>query len=74
VKECSELLHYILLQDGVRDKWVWQLHPSKGYYVGSACHYWLKVVPLKVNLFNWRSLLSHIPTKDNMLIGAIFLT
>jgi hypothetical protein len=28
---------------------------------------WLKVVPLKVNLFVWRLLLNRIPSKDNLM-------
>jgi len=39
--------------------------------VGNACHYWLKVVSLKVNLLTWQFLLIHIPTKDNMLIRGV---
>jgi len=65
VKECSEMLHSILLQDCMTNKWVWQLHLSKGYSMGSAFHYWLKIVSLKVNLFTWQFLLSHIPTKGS---------
>ena len=66
---------------------MWQLHLFKCYSVSTAYHFlasinhdiqtvnsdvlWHKVVPLKVNLFFWRLLLNHIPTKDNLLWRSV---
>ncbi|GAU46898.1 hypothetical protein TSUD_296770 [Trifolium subterraneum] len=82
VEECIDRLSSYFLQDGVSDRWVWKLHPSKVYTVKSAYSYltasnvnhnegfdsflWLKVVPLKVNIFIWRLFLNRLSTKDNL--------
>lgn len=83
MKECSQLLNYIVLQVGVVDRWVWRLNSSTNYSVSSTYQFlattthdilvessnnlWTKTVPLKVNIFVWRLRLNRIPTKDNLL-------
>jgi len=74
--------------------YLWKLHTSQCYTVRSAYSYltatetnlnegfdsylWLKVVPLKVNLFVWRLFMNRLPTKDNLyrrdVIDASHLT
>lgn len=87
VVECSYMLNSIILQFGVEDIWVWQLHPFKCYYVSSAYQFlasvnhitpivnsnilWLKAVPLKVYLLVWHLLLNCIPIKDNFLSRGV---
>jgi len=36
VRECSVLLHNIVLQDSAHDTWRWLLDPSHGYTVREA--------------------------------------
>ena len=66
VVECIRFLEYVVLQDSIKDIWVWRLHSSKRYNVRSAYHFltntedaqlvggsqawWSKAVPLKVNI------------------------
>jgi len=82
-RECAALLSNVILQVEVLDWWVWKLHSSHRYTVKSAYNnltvanvdfgegfnhvLWIKVIPLKVNIFIWRMLLNRIPTKDNLL-------
>jgi len=82
VRECSDLLSNIVLQDDINDKWKWLLDPIHGYYVHGAYKYltstddstdrhhlsniWQHQVPLKVSLFGWRLLRNRLPTKDNL--------
>jgi len=33
VGECRELLHNVIMQVNVEDKWIWQLEPGVGYSV-----------------------------------------
>ena len=70
VLECSVLLHDVILQDHVDDRWRWSLDPINGYSVKGTYRFltivdslpnqnlsvdvWLKQVPLKVSLFAWR--------------------
>jgi len=67
----------------VADRRVWKIHPFQLYTVKSAYNnltaaevdfnlgfnhvLWLKVVPLKVNIFVWPLLLNRILTKDNLV-------
>lgn len=67
VRECVDRLSTCVLQVGTFDRWVWKLHVSQCYTVKSGYSYltttnnnlneefniflWLKVVPLKVNIF-----------------------
>lgn len=67
VRECSVLLHDIVLQDHLPNRWGWLLDPISGYSVkgtynfltttdepiarGSFDDVWHKNVPLKVSIF-----------------------
>jgi hypothetical protein len=82
VRECSLLLHNIVLQDNVTDKWRWLLDPLHGYSVRESYKFfahsgadvdrscvdevWHRQIPLKVSLLVWRLLLNRLPTKDNL--------
>ena len=83
VRECSLLLHNIVLQDTVHDTWRWVLDPISGYTVQGAYRFftttgdvvdkslvddvWHKYIPSKVSLLVWRLLCNHIPTRDNLV-------
>jgi hypothetical protein len=83
VRECSVLVHNVVLQDNVSDTWRWMLDPVHGYSVREAYRFitssgvqvdrslvddvWHKLIPSKVSLFVWRLLRNRIPTKDNLL-------
>jgi len=83
VKECSEMLHNIVLQVEVADSWRWLLDPVHGYSVRNSYRFlttseeqvdrspvddvWHIQIPLKVSLFVWRLLRNRLPTKDNLL-------
>jgi len=83
VRECSALLHNLVLQENVHDTWRWQLDPIRGYSVKGVYRYitnseimldttleddvWLKHIPSKVSLLVWRLLQNRLPTKDNLL-------
>lgn len=82
VREYVDYLSNDVLQDEMVDEWVWKLHLSQHYTVERAYSYltvvavvdngvrnhvlWLKVAPLKVNIFVWRLFLNRLATKDNM--------
>jgi len=81
VTECSILLHDVVLQDNVHDRWRWLINPAHGYSVkgsfsrpwmtpperGLVDDVWHKQVPLKVLLFAWKLFQNRLPTKDNLL-------
>jgi len=83
VRECSVLLHNIVLQDEVNDTWRWLLDNSSGYTVKGAYTFitttceplnrslvidvWHKQIPSKVSLFAWRLFQKRLPTKDNLM-------
>ena len=83
VSECVSLLHNVVLQEHILDRWRWILDPingysSKGTYTylttsgipsagGMSDDLWNKQVPLKVFVFVWRLLHNRIPTKDNLI-------
>jgi hypothetical protein len=83
VRECSVLLHNVVLQTHVHDRWKWLLDPIEGYSVRGAYQFltfadapldrelidnvWHNHIPLKVSLFTWRLLRKRLPTKDNMV-------
>jgi hypothetical protein len=83
VRECSILLHNVILQDNVNDYCWWRLDPVHVYTVREAYKFiihsgstddrscvddvWHKQVPLKVSLMAWRLLRNRLPTKDNLL-------
>jgi len=82
VTQCPSLLHDVVLQDHILDRWRWLLDPIHGYSVKGTYSYltapsftperglsvdlWKKQVPLKVSVFAWRLLRNQIPTKDNL--------
>ena len=81
--ECSALLHNIVLQDNIHDRWKWLLDPVHGYSVCGTYHFltaseepmdrsliddvWHKQVQSTVSLFVWRLLRNILPTKDNLV-------
>ena len=83
VRECSDLLHNIVLQDEVHDTWRWLLDTSTGYTVKGAYTFitstgepsnrslvvdvWHEHIPSKVSLFAWRLFQKRLPTKDNLV-------
>jgi len=83
VRECSEVLHNIVLQIDVTDSWRWFLDPLHGYSVRDSYHFltnsgeqvdrsfvddvWHQNIPEKVSLFVWRLLRNRLPTKDNLM-------
>jgi hypothetical protein len=87
VRECSVLLHDIVLQDHLSDRWRWLLDPVNGYSVKGTYNFlttgdesiarglfndvWHKSVPLKVSIFAWRLLRNCLPTKDNLLSRGV---
>jgi len=83
VRECSILLHNIVLQNNVHDTWRWYLDPTHGYSVRVAYRFittygepsdsihddnvWHRLIPANVSLFVWRLLRNRLPTKDNLV-------
>ena len=83
VRECSVLLHNIVLQENDHDVWRWTLDPVHGYSVREAYRFitssgdlvnmnfvddiWHNNIPSKVSLFVWRLLHNRLPTKDNLV-------
>ena len=83
VTKCSILLHDVVLQAHIHDKWRWLLDPAHGYSVKGTYQYlttvdespesglvgdvWHNYAPLKVSLFAWRLFRNRLPTKDNLL-------
>jgi hypothetical protein len=73
-------LSNVILQAKMKDRWLWNLHSSKRYTVKSAYEnlayvdvdfsvgskhvLWLKMIPLKFNIFVWRLMLNRLPPKD----------
>jgi len=84
------LLHGIILQDHIPDRWRWSLDPINGYSIkgtyrflttadappehGLSVDVWLKQVPLKVSLFAWRLFCNMLPTKYNLVRRHILHT
>lgn len=82
VSECVSLLHNVVLQAHIHDRWRWILDPINGYTVKGTYIYpttaeapternlfdvvWKKQVPLKVSVFAWRLLRNRLPTKNNL--------
>ena len=82
VRECSFLLHNIVLQDTVSDNWRWLLDPIHGYSVREAYRFithsgdmvdrtfvddvWHRHIPSKVSLLIWRLLRNRL-SKDNLV-------
>lgn len=89
LEECVILLTAATLQVDCADRWVWTLHASNFYIVSSAYsfltkadndhnqHYnkfmWLKAVPLKVLIFDWRLFLNRFSTRDNLFHRCVLL-
>jgi hypothetical protein len=89
VRECTLLLHNVVLQVNVLDKWRWLLDPVNGYSVREAYRHittsgeqvdrsvvddvWHRYIPQKVSMFVWRLLRNRLPTKDNLLRRRIIL-
>ncbi|KEH40972.1 hypothetical protein MTR_1g040225 [Medicago truncatula] len=71
VRECSEVLYNIVLQDDVPDTWRWLLDHAHGYSLRDSYRFltssgdqvdmsfvddvWHRHIPVKVSLFPWRS-------------------
>jgi len=83
LRECSLLLHNVVLQDSITDKWRWLLDPIHGYSVREAYRFitnvgeqvdrslvddvWHRFIPAKVSLLVWRLLRNRLPTRDNLV-------
>lgn len=83
VTVCSVLLHNIVLQDDIPNRWWWLLDPVNGYFVKGTYHFlttadaspergmlsdvWHKQTLLKVSLFAWRLLRNRLLTRDNLV-------
>jgi len=83
VVECAAILHNIVLQDNISDRWRWLLDPIHGYTVKGTYHFlstmeapadrslyvdfWHKRDPLKVSLFAWQLFRNRLLTKDNLV-------
>jgi hypothetical protein len=83
LRECSAMLHNVVLQVNTHDAWRWLLDPSRGYTVRESYRYltlhdvtldrdladdvWLKHIPTKVSLMVWRLLRNILPTRNNLL-------
>ncbi|GJZ04896.1 RNA-directed DNA polymerase, eukaryota, partial [Tanacetum coccineum] len=79
LEEVSKLIDSIELVE-LQDKWVWNLEGDGEFKVASARRYideglsemegvqtrWVKLVPIKVNVFAWRLALNKLPTRFNM--------
>ena len=81
MRECSVLLHNIVLQVDTHDTWRWLLDTSSSYIARGAYTFlittgapvisqdvdvWQKQIPTKVSLFAWRLFRNRLPTKDNL--------
>jgi len=87
VRECSAVLHNIVLQVDVTDTWRWILDPVHGYSVWESYRFittsgeqvdrrsvddvWHRHIPIKVSLFVWSLLLNRLSTKDNLMRRSI---
>jgi len=87
LRECSALLHNIVLQEQVLYKWKWLFDPIHGNSVRGVCRFfttsdepvvrnlaedvWHKHIPSKVSLFLWCLLRNRLPTKDNLARRSI---
>lgn len=83
MRECSGLLHNVVLQENISDEWRWLLDPSHGYSVRGAYRFltnsgdvvdrtlvddiWHRQIPSKVSLLVWRLFRDRLPTKDNLV-------
>ncbi|GJV12069.1 RNA-directed DNA polymerase, eukaryota [Tanacetum coccineum] len=79
LEEVSKLIDSIALVEE-QDKWVWNLEGDGMFKVASARRFideglsemegvqtrWVKLVPIKVNVFAWRLALNKLPTRFNM--------
>lgn len=87
LRNCCFVLHNIVVQDGVLDRWKWLLDPIKDYSVSDVYHMfttsdqtskrvdtssvWLKHVPLEMSFFVWRLFRNCLPTMDNLTTRGI---
>lgn len=87
VRECLVLLHNIVLQDDVNDRWSWLIDPTHSYSVRDAYHLitsfgeqvdrspvvdvWHRNIPAKVSLFVWRLFRDILPVRANLLLWNI---
>jgi len=82
VRECTLLLHNVVLQVNVSDKWRWLLDHVHGYTIREAYRFitsgeqvdrslvydvWHWYIPANVSLFVWRLLRNRLPTRDNFM-------
>lgn len=90
VSECASLLHNVVLQDHIIDRWRWMLDPLHGYSVKGTYAYpmtpgvpsecgrfddvWLKEVPFKVSVFVGDFSTTESQLKTTFSVGASFLS
>ncbi|GJR53713.1 RNA-directed DNA polymerase, eukaryota, partial [Tanacetum coccineum] len=79
----ASVAHILLPQ--INDSWVWNLESSCDFSVKSARSFiddslfpkadtptrWVKVVPIKINIFGWRVCLDKLPTSLNLSLRGI---
>ena len=82
VKDCTLLLHNVVLQDNVSDTWRWLVDLVHGHSVRETYRFltsgeqvdrtlvddvWHRYIQTKVSLFVWSLLRNRLPTKDNLI-------
>ncbi|GJS09155.1 hypothetical protein Tco_0365951 [Tanacetum coccineum] len=79
----ASVAHILLPQ--INDRWVWNLELSCDFSVKSASSFiddslfpkadtptrWVKVVPIKINIFSWRVCLDKLPTSLNLSLRGV---
>lgn len=81
VGNSNNIIYLFFLQDGVEDRWKWQLTHDKGYTIRDVCHMlaeddpvddlqnviWHKASSSKVSIFAWHLFRNRLSTKNNLI-------